>query len=134
MTEIVRDFTHVFLDRNTCTVTWSGLDADDSGKAVDLSAYPDKTAQVLGTFNGGTLTLYGSNDPAVLTDRAAGTLFGSKTAEWIIAQDTLGNNFAKAAAGGDVLLENYRFWCPVVTGGGGSTNLKLIITGARSRV
>jgi hypothetical protein len=132
MSEVVRDFTHTN-DRDSAIVTWSGLDGDDSGKAVDLSRWPDKTAQVLGTFGGATLTLYGSNDPAVLTDRAAGTLFGSKTAVWVIAQDSLGNNFAKAAAGGDVLLENYKYWLPVVTGGDGTTSLKCIINAARSR-
>ena len=132
MTELVRSATHTFLNKESILCTWASLDGDDSGQAMDLSGYPDKTVQVMGTFDSGTMTLYGSNDPAVLTDRAAGTLFGSKTAEWIVSQDTLGNNIAKTAAGGDVVLDDYRFYCPVITGGGGSTNLKVIIKATRA--
>lgn len=136
MAEVVRDFS-VSRDtnsRNSQVVSWTGLDGDDSGKAVDLGDWPDKTAQVLGTFDSATLTLYGSNDPLVLVDRAAGTLFSAKTAAWVIAQDSLGNNFAKTSAGADVLLENYKYWLPVVTGGGATTSLKLYINCGRNRI
>ena len=132
MTEIVRSGTHTLVGKDCIQVIWSGLDGDDSGMAMEFSGYPDKTAQVLGTFDSGTCKIYGSNDPAVLTDRAAGTLFGSKTAEWILAQDSLGNDFSKTAAGGDVLLDDYRYYLPVVTGGGGSTSLKVIIKAGRA--
>lgn len=132
MAEVVRDFTHTLTGKDSVEIKWTGLDGDDSGKAVELSGYGDKTVQVLGTFNSGTLTLYGSNDPAVLTDRAAGTLYGSKTAEWIVAQDSLGNNIAKTAAGGDVIVDHYRYYLPVVTGGGGSCNLTCIIQATRT--
>ena len=132
MTEVVRSGAHTLAGKDSVQIVWSGLDGDDSGMAMELSSYPDKTVQVMGTFDSATCTLYGSNDPAVLTDRAAGTLYGSKTAEWIAAQDSLGNNFAKTAAGGDVIVDNYRYYLPVITGGGASTNLKVIIYATRA--
>src|SRR3990167_7554691 len=131
MSEVVRTGTHALINKETIKCTWSGLDGDDSGQAMDLSGYPDKTVQVFGTFGSATVTLYGSNDPAVLTDRAAGTLFGAKTAEWVVAQDSLGNNIAKTVAGGDVILEDYQYWSPVVTGGTDSV-LTVIIKATRS--
>lgn len=134
MTEVVRDFTYTQVNKNTVSVSWTGLDGDDSGKAVDLSGYPDKTVQVLGTFDSATCKLYGSNDPAVLTDRAAGTLFGSKTAEWLNVVDPQGNVISKTAAAIEAVLENSRFYTPVNTGGGGSTSLTVIITASRSRI
>lgn len=134
MTEVVRNHTVRTLGHGQIEVTWSGLDADDSGNAVNLCEYTDFTVQVTGTFNGGTCTLYGSNDrAAVLADRLAGTLFGSKTAEWIAAQDSLGNNFAKTAAGGDTIVDSYEYYLPVVTGGGGSTNLKVILKASKRK-
>lgn len=135
MTEVVRDFTYTQVSRDVVEVRWSSLDADDSGKAVDLSQFPDRSVQVTGTFNGATATLYWSNDTTkVKADRAAGTLFGSKTAEWVISQDSLGNNIAKSAAGGDQVLEAGHWFLPVVTGGGGSTDLQVTITARRNKI
>ncbi len=135
MTEIVRAFAYTQISKDVVEVRWSGLDGDDSGQAVDLSEYPDKTVHVTGTFDSGTATLYWSNDTAkVKTDRAAGTLFGSKTASWIIAQDSLGNNIAKAAAGGDQILEAGHWFLPVNSGGGGSCSLEVTITARRNKI
>lgn len=135
MTEVVRTATRTQIDKNTILVVWTELDGDDSGKAEDFSGYPDKTVHVYGTFGIGppTITLYGSNDPAVVTDRVAGTLYGSKTASWIAAQDSLGNNFAKTAEGGDVIVDAYRYYLPVVTGGTGTT-VTVSIMATRSRI
>jgi hypothetical protein len=135
MTEVVRDFTYTQISKDVVEVKWSGLDGDDSGKAVDLSQFPDKTIHVLGTFDSATTTLYWSNDTtAVKVDRAAGTLFGSKTASWIIAQDSLGNNIAKAAAGGDQILEAGHWFLPVNSGGGGNTSITVVITARRNKI
>ena len=131
MTEVVRDFTYTFINKDTVKVTWASLDDDDSGKAVDLSGYPDKTVQILGTFGGATCKLYGSNDPAVITDRNAGTLFGSKTAEWINVVDPQGNAISKTAAAVEAVLENTQYYCPVNTGGSGTT-LSVIIVASRA--
>lgn len=133
MTEVVRTPT-VTMNRDVMTVTWAGLDADDSGQAVDMQDFTDVTVQVLGTFNGGTMTLYGSNDPRVVTDRNAGTLFGSKTAEWVGVTDPQANAIAKAAAAIESVLESPAYMCPVVTGGGGSTALTVIAKCVRKRI
>lgn len=134
MTEVVRDFTVTTVNRDTVKCTWTGLDGDDSGMAVDLSGYPDKTVHIYGTFDSATVTLYGSSDALALVDRAAGTLFGSKTASWIALADPQGNSIAKTAAAIETLMETPQFICPVVTGGGGSTSLKVVITASRSRI
>lgn len=134
MTEVVRSFTVATINKDTVQCTWTGLDGDDSGMAVDLSGYPDKTVHIYGTFDSATCSLYGSNDPLVLVDRAAGTLFGSKTASWIAIVDPQGNAIAKSAAGMEAILENPRYILPVNTGGGASTSLKVVITASRSRI
>lgn len=133
MTEIVRAFTHTWINKQTVKCVWSGLDGDDSGMAVDLSGFPDKTVQIIGTIGTGppTITLWGSNDPRVIVDRAAGTLFGAKTADWVKAQDSLGNDFAKTTLGGDVIVDQYQWYAPVVTGGTGVT-VDVIIVATRS--
>lgn len=133
MTETVKNFTVSWINKQTIRCHWVGLDGDDSGMAVDLSGFPDKTAQITGTIGTGppTITLYGSNDPRVIVDRAAGTLFGSKTADWVKAQDSLGNDFAKTTLGGDVIVDQYQWYCPVVTGGT-STLVDIIIVATRS--
>lgn len=135
MTEVVRDVTVTRLSRDAIKVVWSGLDGDDSGKAVDLEGYPDKTVQVIGTNNGETMTFYGSNDPAVNTDRVAGTIFSSATAKWGILTDALGNSIAIATSNvPKQVLANPRSYCPVVTGGGGSTNISVIMIASRTRI
>lgn len=133
MTEVVRIPTVTWINKQTIKCVWSGLDGDDSGQAVDLSGFPDKTAQVIGTIGTGppTITLYGSNDAKVITDRDAGTLFGSKTADWVKAQDSLGNDYAKTTLGGDVIVDNYQYYAPVVTGGT-NTSVSVVIVASRS--
>lgn len=134
MTEVVREGVVTWVNKNTVKCTWAGLDGDDSGQAIDLSGFPDREVQVYGTFDSATTTLYGSSDERVKTDRAAGTLFGSKTASWNIVKDNLDNNIAKAAAGQDIIIDNNQFFAPVNTGGGGSTSLTVVITATRSRI
>ncbi len=132
MTEIVRVPSIVWANQKTRVVRWSGLLGTDSGQAVDMSNFQDKTIHIFGTFDSATCTLYGSNDPRVLVDRAAGTLFGSKTASWIKCKDNLDNDIAKSTSdGGDIIIENYLYNCVVVTGGGGSTSLSAIIAATK---
>lgn len=136
MAETVKAFSYTNVGRDVVEVRWTGLDADDSGQAVDLSSYPDRTIQITGVMDGATTTLYWSNDTtAVKTDRAAGTLFGSKTAGWTVAQDSLGNNIAKTVtATGDQVLEAGHWFLPVNTGGGASTLVNVTITARRNRI
>lgn len=135
MTETVKTPTVKRPSRSTIEVTWTLLDADDSGAAIDLSEYPDQNVQVIGTYNGATMTLYGTDDPLADTDRIAGTLFGSKTATWGILKDTLGANIAIASGNQAAqILANTKFVLPVITGGGGSTALTVLLKGHRNRI
>jgi len=128
MVEVVRNPVKTLLTSNTVEIRWSDLDQDDSGQAAQVMDYPDMTVQATGTFNSGTITLYGSNDiAAVRADIGAGTLFASATAEWTQIVDPQGNGIAFTARGGEVLLENYAYILPVVTGGGASTDLEVSI-------
>lgn len=128
MTEVIRKPTKKLISSNSVEIRWSLLDGDDSGQAAFIPDYPDMTVQVTGTFDSGTAKLYGSNDiDAVRADIAAGTLFGSATAEWTQIVDPQGTAISFASRGGEVLLENYAYILPVVTGGGGSTNLEVSI-------
>ncbi len=57
-----RAATVVVNDDKTVTVTWSGLLDNDTGEAVYLARYPDKTVQITGNFSGSAaVTMQGSN-------------------------------------------------------------------------
>lgn len=127
MVEVVRIPTMVWVNQKTRSVTWTGLLTTDSGQAVDMSNFSDKTIHFYGTWGGATATLYGSNDPRVAVDRAAGVLFGSKTASWIKCKDNLDNDIAKLADGGDVVIEDYLYNCIVISGGDGTTSVSAVI-------
>lgn len=95
-------------------VTWTPLANGDSGKAAGLSANPDKSVQVTGTFGtGGSVNLEGSND---------GT-------NWEILNDALGNAITLTAAGLVSVLENPLYVRPNVTAGDGTTSLTVTVVG-----
>lgn len=131
MAEVVRVPTLAWLNQKTRIIPWTGLLTLDSGQAVDMANFQDKTIHIFGTWGGATCTLYGSNDPRVKTDRDAGTLFGSKTASWVKCKDNLDNDIAKLADGGDIIIENYLYNCVVVTGGDVTTSLSAIISAVK---
>jgi hypothetical protein len=88
-----------------------------------VADFPDKTLHVFGSdFDSGTMTLKGSNDPRAAVDRAAGTLYTSKTADWQSLVDPQGNAIAKAAAAIEAVLEDPQYISPVMSGGGASTS------------
>lgn len=133
MTEVVKVPTRLVTGiTNVEGYLWSALDADDSGQMVEMAKFSDKCIHIYGTPNGGTLTLYGSNDPRALVDKAAGTLFGSATASWIALTDPQGNAIAKTAAAIEEVLENPLYYCVVSSGGGGSTAWTVALVGKKS--
>lgn len=127
MVEVVRAGTVAEYNRYIKTITWTGLLTTDSGIAVELPRYADKTVHIFGTFAGATVTMYGSNDPLVVTDRNAGTLFGSKTASWVQVSSTQNPTIAVTSAALLTIIEDPIYMLPVVTGGDGTTSLKVII-------
>lgn len=88
-------------------VVWTGLDGDDDGEPVTLIPYSDRSVQVEGTFDSGTVTIKGSND---------GTNYEA-------LRDPSSTSLTFTAAGLKGILEAVHKIKPVVTGGGGSCAL-----------
>ena len=97
----------------TNKVVWTPLANGDSGSAVDLNDYRDRSIQVLGTFGtGGSVTLQGSND-------------GGTT--WATLTDQSGNNLTFTAAGIKHIQQLTEFIRPTVTAGDGTTALTVYV-------
>lgn len=100
-----------------CIIGWTGLLNGDTGAAVELVDYADKTVTITGTFGtGGTLVLQGSND---------GT-------NWFSLTDPQANAISKTAAAMEAVLEAPRYIRPNVTAGDGSTSLTVQMCCRRS--
>lgn len=91
--------------------TWSLTTANSDGNPVDLTAFPDKTVHIFGTFGGGTLTIQGSND-------------GS---DWQSLRDPQGTALAKTASYLGAVLENPRYLRPNLTGSAGATVTVILV-------
>ena len=91
-----------------CVFTWTGLDSDDSGAAIEIVDYTDRTVAITGTFgSGGSITMQGSND---------GT-------NWFALTDPQGNAVTKTAAAMELIMEAPLYIRPLVTAGDGTTSL-----------
>lgn len=110
-------------NNNIITLTWTGLDGDDVGEWIDVSDFADKTVHIYGTFDSATVVIQGSNDPVCLTDAQNAAAVSMRTPQ--------GTVISKTAADLITLLENPKFIRPVVSGGGASTALKVVIQGKR---
>ena len=101
----------------SCLISWSGLLNADTGAAVELVDYADKTATMTGTFGvGGSITLQGSNN---------GT-------DWFALTDAQTSAVTKNSAAMELIVENPRYIRPIVTAGDGTTNLVVQICCRRS--
>lgn len=97
----------------TSKVSWTPLANGDSGSAVDLNDYRDRSVQVLGTFGAsGSVTLQGSND-------------GGTT--WATLTDQGGNNLTFTAAGIKHVQQLTEYIRPIVTAGDGTTALTVYV-------
>lgn len=100
-----------------CIIGWTGLLNGDTGAAVELVDFADKTVTITGTFGtGGTLVLQGSND---------GT-------NWFSLTDPQANAISKTAAAMEIVLEAPRYIRPNVTAGDGTTSLAVQMCCRRS--
>ncbi len=91
-----------------CMITWTELDSDDSGEAVSLVDYTDRTVAITGTFGvGGSITMQGSND----------------NTNWFALTDPQGNAITKTAAAMELMMEAPLYIRPLVTAGDGTTSL-----------
>lgn len=91
-------------ENRTVTLIWSGMTEADTGAPADVSAYPDRSVQVVGTFGGGTIRIEGSND---------GTNYS-------VLHDPQGNALDITVAGMRLIAENPKLIRPRATAGSGA--------------
>lgn len=86
----------------TATVTWTPVTENDTGLAMDMSHYPDRTVHVSGTFAGGmSVRIEGSNDGST----------------YVVLHDPQGNALDFTAAGAKLIAENTQLVRPRATAG-----------------
>ncbi len=91
-------------DGSAFLVTYDNLDElDTSPPSIEMAEWADKSVQVVGTFNGGTVVIEGSND---------GT-------NWVTLTDPQGNAISKTSAFIEQILEVTRYVRPRVSAGTG---------------
>lgn len=88
--------------------TWD-LAAGETGDQVNLAQLADRTVQVTGTFDSASVALQGSLDGV----------------NFVTLTDPQGNPLNFSSAGLETVVEMVRYARPVVTGGGGLTDLKV---------
>lgn len=99
-------------------VSWL-LAQGETGDAINLSEFADRSVHFLGTFGGATVVLEGSNDTNDATTRYA-TL-----------TDPLGNSISRTSAGLRAVTEMTRLVRPKVTGGDGTTAIEVFLMAKR---
>lgn len=100
-------------------IIWTPLTATNvDGQPFFSPFYSDKTVQVLGTFGGATVTMYGVALPASSNPSA-----GSGHTDYDILHKVDLSNLTFTARGMFVVLENIGGIYPVATGGDGTTSL-----------
>lgn len=108
------NFTGSWVSRGVHKTTWPSLTNVDSGAVQSASRLSDKSIQVDGTFDGGTVTIEGSNS--------------GPSGPFFTLTDPQGNSIALTSAGGESITENVQFIRPTGSGGlgGMSVNVNLI--------
>uniref|UniRef100_A0A6M3IMA3 Uncharacterized protein n=1 Tax=viral metagenome TaxID=1070528 RepID=A0A6M3IMA3_9ZZZZ len=98
---------------------WTPLTSTNTtGNPIEVPEYTDKTVQVYGTFDSGTVTIQGSND-----------VEGSPT--YFTLNDPSSAALTFTSARGEAILENPRIIQPVLSGAGGTASITVIITCAK---
>lgn len=106
--------------RGVFTVEWAPLTTTDlDGAAVQNARFSDRSVHVSGTFGaGGTVTVQGTNQ----TDAAGLPI------NWLPLSDPAGVALAITSASIKTVLQITRFIRPLVSGGDGTTSLKITLT------
>ena len=114
-----------YLGGRVVPLTWSGLLNGDDGAPIEIGDLSDKSVHIFGTFGaGGSVTIYGSSDPADLAKVPA-----SGTDNWVALTDPQGNAITKTAKSIEQILENMLYMACKVTAGDGTTNLTVALAG-----
>jgi len=87
--------------------SWNILNTDVTGDAANNPGAPDKTVQVSGTFNSGTITMQGSMD----------------SINWATLHDPSGVALTFTAAGINTIAENPVYIRPLGSGFAGAANV-----------
>jgi hypothetical protein len=98
-------------------ILWTPLTSTNvDGEAIEMTGSADRSVQVTGTFDSGSVAIQGSNvlAPVASTD-----------ADWFPLTDPLGNAIAITAAGGCAVMELTRWIRPKVSGAGGTASLSV---------
>jgi hypothetical protein len=105
-------------DGSAKLITYAALvEADIDPSPIELVEFADRSVQVVGTFNGGTITIEGSNN---------GT-------DWVPLTDPQGNNLTFTAGKIEQIQELTRYVRPRVTAGTGvSVNVFFVVRRASS--
>lgn len=104
--------------QNCALAVWSGVLNGDTGDAVQLADFADRSVQIGGILGvGGSCSLEGSND---------GVTFYALT-------DPQGNAITKTALGLEAIEECTRYVRPNATAGDGSTNFTVTLWARRNR-
>ena len=98
-------------------ITWILTDTDGTGNAVNRSLAADKTVQVGGAFNSGTVTIQGTNDDPKQT----------QPAQWDTLHNPLGIALTFTAARIDAIMENPLFIRAIMTGTVGAASVKVSV-------
>jgi hypothetical protein len=105
------------LNHQCVIVTWPAMPVGESGQAIELANFADRSVQVVGEFGiGGSVRIEGSIN---------GTDYAPLT-------DPQGNNLDIASAKIEAITELVRYIRPAVTAGDGSTSITvtMLIKGA----
>lgn len=93
-------------------VSWTAMANGDDGSPIRMSAFSDRSAQVVGTFGtGGHCKIEGSND---------GTT-------WAVLTDPQGNDLDFTSAKLEAIEEISAYIRPHITGGDGTTSLSVYL-------
>lgn len=93
-------------------VTWDNMTNGDVGEAVALSQYSDRSVQVIGTLNGGSVTIEGSLD--------------TQTTNFNTLTDTKENDLLITTNKIETVMQLVRWLRPAVSSGAGAA-VKVIL-------
>lgn len=97
----------------TLRANWVLTQADSAGVAWPAPGAPDKTVQVSGTFDSGTVVIQGSNEDT--------------PTNWATLHSPDGTDLSFTAAGIEAILENPLWIRPAVTGEGATASITVSI-------
>jgi hypothetical protein len=118
----VANVTRADLQGKSFSGTWLLTQADSTGDGLSHLGAADRTIQVLGTFDGATVTIEGSNVAEPAAD-----------AEWAVLHDTADQAMQFATAQIALIAENPRWIRPKLTGAGAATEITVIAVARSGR-